>query len=349
LESTLFPGVRFPLVQAPMAGVQGAALAAAVCEAGGLGSVPAAMLSPEALDTELRSVRALTAQPYNVNFFCHLPPVPSPQAENAWRQTLQPHYQHWGLTEADITPGSGRAPFSAAMAEVLERFRPAVVSFHFGLPAPDLLARVKAMGAQVLSSATTLEEGLWLQANGADMVIAQGLEAGGHRGMFLSRDLQSQRALPQLLPLLAKALSIPVIAAGGIADAQGVAAAMTSGAAGVQVGTAYLTCTEATTSTLHRRAVQNPAGVETALTNVFTGRPARGIVNHAMRSLGPISPVAPEFPLATAAMAPLRAKAEAASSSDFSPLWSGQNTCGCRSCSAADTTRRLAAGFAPPH
>lgn len=349
MESTLFPGVRFPLIQAPMAGVQGAALAAAVCEAGGLGSVPAAMYSPEALDAELRSVRALTAQPYNVNFFCHLPPVPSSQAENAWRQALQPHYQQWGLTEANIATGPGRAPFSAAMAEVLECFRPAVVSFHFGLPAPDLLARVKAMGAQVLSSATTLEEGLWLQANGADMVIAQGLEAGGHRGMFLSRDLQSQLALPQLLPLLAKALSIPVIAAGGIADAAGVAAAMAAGAAGVQVGTAYLTCTEATTSPLHRSALQNPAGVETALTNVFTGRPARGIVNHAMRSLGPISSVAPEFPLATAAMAPLRAKAEAAGASDFSPLWSGQNTRGCLSCSAADTTQRLSAGFAPPH
>ena len=345
MENTLFPGVRLPLIQAPMAGVQGAALAAAVCEAGALGSVPAAMLTADTLDAELRKLQTLTQRPYNVNFFCHEAPAPSPQAEAAWRQTLQPHYQQWGLTEADITPGPGRAPFSAAMAEVLEAFRPAVVSFHFGLPAPDLLARVKAMGSLVLSSATTLEEGLWLQAHGADMVIAQGMEAGGHRGMFLSNDLHHQIPLRDLLPQLTHALRIPVIAAGGIVDAEAVATAMTRGAAGVQAGTAYLTCHESSTSALHRQALQNPAGAQTALTNIFTGRPARGILNHAMRSLGPISPVAPAFPLATAAMAPLRAKAEAVGSSDFSPLWSGQNTRGCLSTSAAETTRRLAAGF----
>lgn len=345
MENTLFPGVRLPLIQAPMAGVQGAALAAAVCEAGALGSVPAAMLTADTLDAELRKLQTLTRRPYNVNFFCHQAPTPSPHAEAAWRLALQPHYQQWGLTEADITPGPGRAPFSAAMAEVLEAFRPAVVSFHFGLPAPDLLARVKAMGSLVLSSATTLEEGLWLQAHGADMVIAQGVEAGGHRGIFLSNDLHRQIPLRELLPQLTRALRIPVIAAGGIADAEGATAAMACGAVGVQIGTAYLTCTEATTSQLHREALQNPAGVETALTNVFTGRPARGIVNHAMRSLGPMSAIAPAFPLATAAIAPLRARAEAAGSSDFSPLWSGQNTRGCLSTSAAETTRRLAAGL----
>ncbi len=345
MESTLFPGVRYPLIQAPMAGVQGAALAAAVCEAGGLGSVPAAMLSPDALNTELQTLATLTRYPYNVNFFCHAQPLASPAVDAAWRETLRPHYLRWGLTDADIATGPGRAPFSAAMAEVLEAFRPAVVSFHFGLPGPELLARVKGLGALVMSSATTLDEGRWLQAHGADIVIAQGLEAGGHRGMFLTEDLGTQLPLDSLLAQLVAALSIPVIAAGGIAQAADVAAAMAQGAAGVQVGTAYLTCTEANTSPLHRRAVQNPAGVETTLTNVFTGRPARGVCNQAVRTLGPISAVAPPFPLASAAMAPLRAKAEAAGSDDFSPLWCGQNTRGCRSTSAHDTTRRLAAGL----
>jgi len=231
------------------------------------------------------------------------------------------------------------------MAEVLEAFRPAVVSFHFGLPAPALLARVKSRGCIVLSSATTLDEGLWLQAHGADMVIAQGLEAGGHRGLFLSDDLSRQSPLAVLLPELVQALSIPVIAAGGIANAGDVANAMAMGAAGIQAGTVYLTCHESTTSPLHRRALQNPVGCETALTNIFTGRPARGIVNHAIRTLGPLSHLAPAFPLASTAMAPLRARAEAADSSDFTPMWSGQNTSGCLTTSAAETTQRLAKGF----
>jgi len=327
-----------------MAGVQGSALAAAVCASGGLGSLPAAMLSPEALDLELRTLTGLTNKPYNVNFFCHTPPVVSPKVEAAWRNALQPFFQDWGLTNADIPTGPGRAPFSNALAEVLEPYQPKVVSFHFGLPTPNLLARVKSMGSLVLSSATTLEEGLWLQANGADMVIAQGVESGGHRGMFLSEDISFQIPLQQLLQELTRELKIPVIAAGGIADAEGVKAAMASGAAGVQVGTAFLTCTEATTSQLHRHALQNPATV-TALTNIFTGRPARGIVNHAVRSLGPMSDLAPAFPLAAAAMIPLRAKAEAAGSSDFSPMWAGQNMRGCLNSSARETTLRLAAGF----
>jgi nitronate monooxygenase len=207
------------------------------------------------------------------------------------------------------------------------------------------MARVRSWGAKVLASATTVDEALWLQDHGVDAVIAQGLEAGGHRGMFLTRQLDDQLGTLALVPQLVRALTCPVIAAGGIADARGVAAAMALGAAGVQVGTAYLLCPEATTSAVHRAALASPAARHTALTNLFTGRPARGMVNRLMRELGPMSELAPAFPLATGAVSALRARAEAAGSGDFSPLWAGQNTTGCRAVPAAELTAALARGF----
>lgn len=341
-----FLGTALPLIQAPMAGVQGHALAAAVCHAGGLGSIPAAMLSLDALRTELTQLTALTDKPYNVNFFCHTPPTPDPARESAWQQALRPYYDELELSLADIVPGPGRAPFSDEVANVVEAFKPAVVSFHFGLPAAALLARVKRWGSLVLASATTVDEALWLQAHGADAIIAQGLEAGGHRGIFLSDDLSTQVGTMALLPQIVQAVTVPVIAAGGIADAGGVAAAMALGASAVQVGTAYMCCPEATTSALHRAVLQSPAARHTALTTLFTGRPARGIMNRLMRELGPLSPAAPAFPLATGAIAPLRARAERQGSTDFSPLWSGQNASQCRNVPAAELTRALARGLA---
>jgi nitronate monooxygenase len=233
-------------------------------------------------------------------------------------------------------------PFDAAAASLLEQFRPAVVSFHFGLPSPALMSRVKATGAVVLSSATTLAEAVWLEAHGADAIIAQGNEAGGHRGIFLSEDLTTQVGTMALVPQVVKRVGIPVIAAGGIADAAGVAAALRLGAAAVQIGTSYLLCPEATTSAVHRSALASSQAGHTALTNVFTGRPARGIVNRLMRELGPLSNVAPAFPLAASAVLPLRARAEAANSGDFSALWCGQNATGCQAVPAAQLTRELA-------
>ncbi|MDP2218929.1 MAG: nitronate monooxygenase [Hydrogenophaga sp.] len=342
---TALLGTTHPLIQAPMAGAQGAALAIAVSNAGGLGSLPGAMLTPEALRTELATLSGGTQRPWNVNFFCHTPPVPDAAHEARWREALAPFYAEAGLDMAAVPAGAGRVPFSHAVADVIEPFRPPVVSFHFGLPAPDLLARVKGWGSVVLSSATTVNEARWLAAHGADAVIAQGLEAGGHRGHFLSHDLSAQMGTLALLPQVAASVDVPVIAAGGIANAAGVAAAMALGAAGVQVGTAYLCSVEATTSARHRAALHSEAARHTALTNVFTGRPARGIVNRAMRELGPMSLAAPAFPLATAAMAPLRAHFEAQGCSDFSPLWAGQNTSGCHSLPAADITRQLTQGF----
>ncbi|PUE38562.1 nitronate monooxygenase family protein [Limnohabitans sp. Hippo3] len=330
-----------PIVQAPMAGVQNHRLAASVCEAGGLGSLPAAMLGPDALHAELTALKALTDRPFNVNFFCHAPPAPDAARQQAWHRTLEPYYRELGLDPETIPTGPGRVPFRAEAAHVLEAFRPAVVSFHFGLPSPELVARVKSWGSLVLSSATTVAEALWLQAHGADAIIAQGLEAGGHRGMFLTDELSTQVGTFALLPQIVQAVQLPVIAAGGISSAAGIAAAKALGAAGVQVGTAYLCSHEATTSALHRSALQSPAAQHTALTTLFSGRPARGIVNRLMRELGPLNAAAPAFPLATAAIAPLRAAAEAAGSSDFTPLWSGQNASGCRDLPAADITREF--------
>ena len=335
-------GVDLPIIQAPMAGVQGSALAIAVCNAGGLGSLPCAMLSLDAMRKELTVIRAHTTRPFNVNFFCHLQPVPSAEREAAWRATLLPYFEEFGIDADAIPSGPGRLPFSWGVADALAEFKPPVVSFHFGLPSSDLLTRVRSWGSKILSSATTVDEARWLEAQGVDAIIAQGLEAGGHRGMFLSDDIGTQIGTFALVPQIVKAVSVPVIAAGGIADANGVSAALALGATGVQIGTAYMLCPEANTSVVHRAALKSDAASVTALTNLFTGRPARGIVNRIMRQLGPMNASAPDFPLATSAIAPLRSAAESLGNDGFSPLWAGQNVTGCREVSAASLTRSLA-------
>jgi len=338
-------GIELPIIQAPMAGVQGSALAVAVSNAGGMGSLPCATLSIDAMRNEMTEISAHTSNPFNVNFFCHTPAKPDADREAEWRALLAPYYKEYGIDMDKITVGPGRAPFSSEVADLLCDFRPAVVSFHFGLPSADLLARVRALGSKIISSATTVDEARWLAAQGVDVIIAQGIEAGGHRGMFLSEDLNSQVGTFALVPQIVREVRVPVIAAGGIADAKGVAAAMALGAAGVQIGTTYLLCPEATTSAIHRAALTSDAARHTALTNLFTGRPARGIVNRIMKELGPISTAAPAFPLAAAAIAPLRAKAESRGSGDFSPLWCGQNVNGCRNVPAGELTRELASSL----
>ena len=325
-----------------MAGVQGSALAIAVSNAGGLGSLPCAMLDADGIAHELRAIGAQTARPVNVNFFCHPQPEPDAARERRWHAALAPYFAELGLDMSAISASPGRLPFSHDAADALEAFKPAVVSFHFGLPSDDLLARVRRWGAKILSSATTVEEARWLESRGVDAVIAQGLEAGGHRGMFLSDELSTQAGTLALVPQIVRAVRVPVIAAGGIADARGVAAAIALGAIGAQVGTAYLLCPEATTSALHRAAVKSDEAQTTAITNLFTGRPARGIVNRLIRELGPMSDAAPAFPLATSAIMPLRATAERAGRGDFSPMWAGQNVSGCREMPAAALTRALA-------
>ena len=336
-------GTELPLIQAPMAGVQASTLALAVGAAGGLGSLPCAMLAPDALRRELDALRA-AGQPFNLNFFCHTPPPADELRERAWRDALDPYYAESGLDRHEAPTATSRVPFNAITANLVEAYRPAVVSFHFGLPTPELVARVRAWGSKVIASATTLAEAQWLEARGVDAVIAQGLEAGGHRGNFLSSDHTLQAGTFALVPQLARALRVPVIAAGGIADARGVAAAFALGASAVQVGTAYLRCPEATTHAVHRAALADGRAAHTALTNLFSGGIARGIVNRLVRELGPLNPLAPPFPRAASAIAPLRAHAERNGSGDFSPMWAGQNASGCREIGAAKLTRDLA-GF----
>ncbi len=342
-------GLELPLIQAPMAGFQGAAMAAAVSGAGALGSLPGAALSPQALRDAVGELRRAGLLPVNLNFFCHAVPAPDPQREAAWREALAPYYAELGVPLSAIQNGPGRLPFGEEAVAAVEALRPEVVSFHFGLPPAPLLERVRATGAQVWASATTVAEAQWLAAHGVDAIVAQGLEAGGHRGVFLpagqSFDLSAQiRTLPLLTAIL-QAVRVPVIAAGGIADAQGVATALRMGASAVQLGTAFLLCPEATTSAVHRAALQSDAARDTALTNLFSGRPARGIVNRLMRELGPMSAVPPAFPSAVNAIAPLRAAAEQAGRGDFSPLWAGQDASGCRAIPAAELVKALAAAL----
>jgi nitronate monooxygenase len=334
-------GIELPIVQAPMAGVQDSALALAVSEASGLGSLPCAMLSPEAMRAELGAIVAGTSRPLNVNFFCHAAPLPDLERESAWRSALRPYYDELGIEIDSAAPAAARMPFSHDAADVLSDFKPSVVSFHFGLPSDDLMERVRSWGTKIMASATSVDEALWLEGRGVDAIIAQGLEAGGHRGHFLSDDLTTQVGTFALVPQIVRSVAVPVVAAGGIADAAGVAAAMALGAAGVQIGTAYLLCPEATTSAVHRAALASGAARHTALTNIFTGRPARAIVNRLMREIGPMSGIAPAFPLALAAILPLRARAEGHGTGDFSPLWAGQNTSGCKEVPAAELTREL--------
>ena len=324
-----------------MAGVQDGALAVAVSTAGGLGSLPCAMLGLDGIRSELTRITSATSKSYNINFFCHNVPTPDAQRDQAWRTLLAPYYQELGIAPAPAGAGASRVPFDDDMVSIVEAFKPAVVSFHFGLPAEPLLRRVKASGAAILASATTVDEARWLEERGVDAIVAQGLEAGGHRGSFLSNDLSVQLGTFALVPQIVRAVSVPIIAAGGIADARGVRAALELGAVAAQVGTAYLLCSEARTSAIHRAALTSDGARHTAVTNLFTGRPARSIVNRVMRELGPLRSDIPEFPLAFEGIAPLRARAEEQGRSDFSPLWSGQNASGCRNVPAGDLTRLL--------
>ncbi len=337
---TLF-GIAIPIVQAPMAGANGAEMVIAVSEAGGLGSLPCAMLSPEQMRTQVDIIRQRTARPINMNFFCHRSPGCQPEREAAWKQRLAVYFRELGLDPSSPVATPIRVPFDEAACEVAEELKPEVVSFHFGLPDKMLVQRVKAVGAKIISSATTVSEARWLEDNGCDAIISQGYEAGGHRGMFLSDDLATQVGTFALLPQIVDAVTVPVIAAGGIADGRGIAAALLLGASGVQIGTAYLFTPQATISPMHREALGKASTSATALTNVFTGRPARSLLNRVVREVGPMSDDTPPFPLAASAIGPIRMAAEAAGSGEFSPLWSGQAAALGRQMEAGELTRLL--------
>jgi nitronate monooxygenase len=334
-------GIEHPIVLAPMAGAIDADLVIAVAQAGGLGSLPVALFNEETMRAQVDKIRAATKKPININFFCHKPPGPSNAREHAWREKLKPYYVELGIDPAAPVPSSNRTPFDAALCAAVEDIKPEIVSFHFGLPAPSLLKRVKAAGCVVMSSATTVEEARWLEANGANVVIAQGYEAGGHRGMFLTDNLATQVGTFALVPQIVDAVKVPVIAAGGITDARGIVAALALGAAATQIGTAYMFCPESIIKPPHRIALASARDDETVVTNLMTGKPARGLINRVMRELGPVNDIAPEFPLAGGALAPLGAKALAQGSGDFSSMWAGQAASLGRAMPARELTAKL--------
>lgn len=330
-----------PIIQAPMAGAQDGELASAVCIAGGLGSLPCAMMTVDAAREQASRIRGATNRGFAMNFFCHRRPAAEPEREANWRERLAPYYQELGV-EPPTSGAMARNPFDESFCALVEEVRPKAVSFHFGLPPDDLLERARGTGAKILSSATTVAEARFLKDKGVDAIIAQGAEAGGHRGMFLVDDPAAQVGTFALVPQIADAVAVPVIAAGGIADGRGIAAAFALGASGVQIGTAYLFTPEARISALHREALHSAQAEDSVLTNVFTGRPARGIKNRFVRELGPVSPEAPPFPNGANYVLPLRAKAEAQGSREFTPLWSGQAGPLGRAMPAKELTIRLA-------
>lgn len=334
--------IEVPIVQAPMAGAIDTELAVAVAKAGGLGSLPCAMLTPDKAREQVNIVRQQVAAPVNLNFFAHTPTAPEPARVAAWRERLAPYYEELGLDPGMPVPMAARAPFDAAMCALVEELKPEVVSFHFGLPEAGLLARVKAAGSIVIASATTVEEGRWLAARGVQAIIAQGAEAGGHRSMFLTDDVATQSGTFALVPQMADAVDVPVIAAGGIADGRGIAAAFALGASGVQLGTAYLRTPESKVSAIIRARLAAAGEATTAITNVMTGRAARGVVNRAMAEIGPVTAAHPGFPHAAAAFGPLKAAAEKLGRADFTNVWAGQAVALGRDTPAEDLTRALA-------
>ena len=344
-------GTQHPIVLSPMAGIVTPTLAAAVCEAGGLGSIGCGPLPPAVAAETIDAVRRLTRRPINVNFFCHARATIEEGRDRAWRERLAPYHRELGLDLAAPSPVTDIPPFGDAQCAVVEAARPEVVSFHFGLPDHTLLRRVKAAGCQVLSSATTVEEALWLEAHGADAIIAQGLEAGGHRGTFLPNSLAADaaKALPgqsgtlALVPQIVDAVDVPVIAAGGIADGRGIAAALALGAAGVQLGTAFLLCPEAATPAVHREALRQAHGRAIVVSNLLSGRPARLLPNRLTRELGAILPGLPDFPLPMGALMPLRTEAEQRGRDDFTPLWAGQAAASAQELPARELMLKLVA------
>ncbi|MGQ0684866.1 NAD(P)H-dependent flavin oxidoreductase [Bradyrhizobium sp.] len=335
---------EFPIVLAPMAGVVDAELVIAAAQGGALGSLPCAMISAEKAREQVNIIRQRVSAPVNMNFFCHRAVDADPVREAGWRARLGDYYGEFGLDPAAPVNAANRAPFDAAFCAVVEELKPEVVSFHFGLPSPDLVKRVKATGAIVMSSATTVKEAIWLEENGADVVIAQGAEAGGHRGMFMTENIAEQPGTFALVPQVVDAVKVPVIAAGGIADGRGIAAAFALGASGVQIGTAYLRCPESKVTAPARVALAQATDESTVITNVMTGRPARGVANRVMREVGPISPDAPAFPHAATALGPLKAAAEKLGRVDFTNLWAGQAVRMGKEMPAAELTRALAGG-----
>ncbi len=317
-------GIDHPIIQAPMAGGSSTPeLAAAVGNAGGMGSIAAAMLDEEGLRSEAARARRATNGPLNINFFVHSPPGEDSAKAGVAVKLLAPYYDELGLGDVPEARATN-FPFDEAMAEVVLALGPKLVSFHFGLPEKALVARLRDAGILVLSSATTVREAQILEQGGVDIIVAQGIEAGGHRGTFASSFEAAQVGTMALVPQVVDAVSAPVVAAGGIGDGRGIAAAFALGAAGVQLGTVFLNCAEAGIAPVYRAALLEARDEDTRVTDAFSGRPARGLANRYIEEMAPHKGSLPEFPLMNTLTGPLRKESAARGSGDFVSLWSGQ-------------------------
>lgn len=313
--------LRHPIVLAPMAGFSGPALAAAVSNAGGLGSLGSATLPGQAIRAQVEELRRATNRPFNLNMFAH--PAPRIDGAAALRvgERLAAYYQELGLGPVPA-PVDPLPLFDEERLELILDLVPPVLSFHFGLPSGDAVARIKAKGIILLSSATTVAEARRLESEGADAIIAQGCEAGGHRGTFSGGGGAGLVGTMALVPQVADAVRVPVLAAGGIADGRGIAAAFALGASGVQIGTAFLGCPEAVVPALHREALHRAADEDTRLTRVFSGRPARALRNRLTDELGEAEAL--EFPAQASLTAALARAGSDEARRAFQPFWAGQ-------------------------
>jgi len=329
-------GIEHPILLAPMAGSTTPALVAAVSNAGALGGHGCGVMAPDKVREDIAAIRAATNRGFQVNFFCHDLPDPEGDAGPAMRAALAGYYKEAGL--GDLPSITNPWPrFDEEVLEIVLDARPAVVSFHFGLPDEAAVARIKDAGMRVLSSATTVDEAVELERRGVDAVIAQGFEAGGHRGTFLGRVDSGTVGTMALVPQVADAVDVPVIAAGGIADGRGIAAAFMLGASAVQIGTAFLTSPEAATSDLHRAELLSERARRTTVTHSVSGRPARGMRNRLLDETETIQDEAAPFPMQASLTGPLRG----AGNPEFMALWAGQAAPLNRAMPAADLVQVL--------
>jgi nitronate monooxygenase len=314
-------GITHPVIQAPMSGFTPPALAAAVSNAGALGSIGCATLPPVAVREQVAILREATNRPFNVNFFVHARPRANPQAIASVQAKLAPYFDEFELGPVP-EPKELFPTFDEERLDLVLALRPRVVSFHFGLPEASAVRQIKEAGCVILSSATTVAEARSLEANGADVVIAQGFEAGGHRGSFSNSPGAGMVGTMALVPQIVDAVHIPVVAAGGIADGRGLAAAFALGASGAQIGTAFLGCPEATVSPLHRAQLRTATDDGTELTRAFTGRPARALRTSFIAQMADTEPL--EFPLQTSLLGPLWQLPSEEARAAFTPFWAGQ-------------------------
>jgi len=316
-------GIRYPLIQAPMAGSSTPELAIAASRSGAMGSIAAAMLNPEQLRDHCRHVRDNSNGQYNVNFFAHAAPTLDPAKDAAMQDLLDPAYK--ALELPDVPAASIPFPsFDQHQLALMLSEKPTVVSFHFGLPDKKSVQALKHAGIKILCSATCVAEARDLDANGVDAIIAQGFEAGGHRGTFSKPYEKGEIGTMALVPQVVDAVRVPVIAAGGIADGRGIAAALALGADGVQIGTAFLRCPESATNSTYRAALTNAGDAQTRITHAFSGRPARGIENRYIAEMAGKEDLLPDFPIPNSLTGPMRAASGKANSPDYMSLWSGQ-------------------------